>query len=187
MPAGSCCGCSVAKSCARVCDPVECSTPGSSILHYLLEVSIESVMLSKHLIVCSFFSSCPQSFPKSGSFPLSQLCTSCGQSIDASTSASVLPMNIQGWFPLGLSDLISLQYKGQSRSSPVPQFSKASVLQCSAFFMAKLSHRYMTTGKTVTLTRQTFFGKVISLLFNTLSMFVIGFFSRNKHFLISWL
>ena len=96
MPAGSCCGCSVAKSCTSLCDHVECSTPGSSILHYVMEMSIESVMLSKHFIVCSLFSSCPQSFPESGSFPLSQLCTSCGQSIGASTSASILPMNIQG-------------------------------------------------------------------------------------------
>ena len=96
MPAGSCCGCSVAKSCTSLCDHVECSTPGSSILHYVMEMSIESVMLSKHLIVCSLFSSCPQSFPESGSFPLSQLCTSSGQTIGASTSASILPMNIQG-------------------------------------------------------------------------------------------
>ena len=57
MPAGSCCGCSVAKLCTSLCDPVECSTPGSSILHNLLEMFIESVMLSKHLIVCSLFSS----------------------------------------------------------------------------------------------------------------------------------
>ena len=111
-------GCSVAKSCTRVCDPMECSAPDSSILHYLLEVSIESVMLSKHLIVCSLFSSCPQSFPESGSFPLSQLCTSCGQNIGASTSASILPMNIQGWFPLEFSGLIALQYKGLSRVFP---------------------------------------------------------------------
>ena len=61
------------------------------------------------------FSSCPQSFPASGSFPMNQLFTSDGQSIGASSSASVLPMNIQGWFPLGLTDLISLQSKGLSR------------------------------------------------------------------------
>ena len=68
MPAGSCCGCSVAKSCTSLCDHVECSTPGSSILHYLLEVSIESLMLSKHLIVCSLFSSCPQLSQNQGLF-----------------------------------------------------------------------------------------------------------------------
>ena len=115
MAAGSCCGCSVVKSCTSLCDPVDCNTPGSSLLHYLLEMSIKSVMLSKHLIVCSLVSSCHQSFPKSRSFPLSQLYTSCGQRIGASTSPSVLPMNIQGWFSLGLTDLISLQSKGLSR------------------------------------------------------------------------
>ena len=115
MPAGSRCGCSVAKWCTSLCDPVDCNTPGSSLLHYLLEMSIESVMLSKHLIVCSLFSSYPQPFLESESFPLSQLYTSCGQRIGASTSPSVLPMNIQGWFPLGLTGLISLQSKGLSR------------------------------------------------------------------------
>ena len=102
--------------------------------------SFKSVMLSKHLIVCSLFSSCPRSFPESGSFPLYQLWTSCGQNIGASTSASVLPMNIQSWFSLVLTGLISMHYKGLSKSSPAPQFSKPSVLQCSVFFMADLSH-----------------------------------------------
>ena len=75
--------------------------------------SIESVMPSNHLILCHPFCSCPQSFPASGSFPMSQLFASGGQSIRA--SASVLPMNIQGWFPLGLTDLISLKSRGLSR------------------------------------------------------------------------
>ena len=65
--------------------------------------------------------------------------------------------------------------------------SKASVLQCSAFFMVQLSHPYMTTGKTIALTRRTFVGKVMSLLFNILSRLVITFLSRSKHLLISWL
>ena len=68
------------------------------------------------------FSSCPQSFPASGSFPVSQFFTSGGQSIGASASASVLPMNIQGWYPLGLTSLISLQPKGLSRVISAPQF-----------------------------------------------------------------
>ena len=72
-------------------------------------------MPSNHLILCRSFSSCPQFPPASGSFPVSQLFTSGGQSIGASASASVLPMNIQGWFPLGLAGLISLQSKGLSR------------------------------------------------------------------------
>ena len=65
--------------------------------------------------------------------------------------------------------------------------SEASILQCSAFFTVQLSHPYRTTGKTIGLTRQTFVGKIMSLLFNTLSRFVIAFHPRNKHLLISWL
>ena len=67
------------------------------------------------------------------------------------------------------------------------QFSKASILQVSAFFIVQLSHPYMTTGKTIALTRQTFVGKVMSLLFNMLSRFLIAFISRSKCLLISWL
>ena len=78
-------------------------------------MSIESVMSSNHLILCCPFSSCPQSFPASRSFPVSQLFTSGGQSIGVSASASVLPMNVQGLFPLGLTGLIPLQSKGLSR------------------------------------------------------------------------
>ena len=94
------------------------------------------------------FSSCLQSFPASGYFPMSQFFTSGGQSIRVSASASVLPTNIQDWFPLGLTGLISLQSKGllQHHSS------KASIHWHSAFFMVQLSHPYMTTGKTEVLT-----------------------------------
>ena len=121
-----CFHCLVTKSCPSLCDPMDCSTPGSSVLHYLLEFaqihSIESwhdmVGLWCHPTVPSSavpFSSCLQSFPASGSFPVSHSFTSCGQSTGASASASVLPMSIQGWFPLGLAGLISLQSKGFSR------------------------------------------------------------------------
>ena len=103
------------------------------------------------------FSSCPQSFPASGSFPMSQLFASGGQSIGASASASVLLMNIQSWFLSSLTGWISLQSKRLS-SLLEHHSSKASVLWCSAFFMAQLSHPYMTTGKTVALTIQTFIG-----------------------------
>ena len=78
-------------------------------------MSIESVMPFNHVILCRPFSSCPQSFPASGSFPISQLFPSGGQSIRASASASVLPMNTQGWFLLWLTGWISLQSKGPSR------------------------------------------------------------------------
>ena len=82
---------------------------------WLKLMSIESVMPSNHLILCCPFSSCLQSFPASGSFPMSWLFAPGGQSIGASASTSVLPINIQGWFPLGLTGLISLQSKGLSR------------------------------------------------------------------------
>ena len=144
-------------------------------------------MPSDHLILCCPFSSHLQSFPASGSFPLSQFFASGGQSIGTSASASVLPMNIQDWFPLGLTGLISLQTKGTLKSLLQHQNSKASVLQCSAFLMVQLSHLDMATGKTIALTIWTFVGKVTSLLFNLLSRFVIAFVPRSTRLLISWL
>ena len=117
---------------------------------------------------------------------MSQFFASGGQSIGVSASPSILPMNIQALFPLGLTGWISLQSKGLSRKSlPQHHSSKASVLRYSAAFMVQLSHLYMTTGKTVALTIWTFFGKMMSLLFNTLSRFVIAFLPRSKRLLIS--
>ena len=110
------------------------------------------------------FSSCLQSFPTSGSFLTRRLFASGGQSIGVSTSASVLPINIQGWFPLGLTDLISLQSKGLSRVFSITTVQKQQFCS-SAFFMVQLSHSYTTIGKTIALTRQIFVGKVMSLLF----------------------
>ena len=130
------------------------------------------------------FSSCPQSFPKSGSFPVSQFFTSGGQSFGTSVSASVLSMSIQDWFPLGWTGWISLQSKGFSRV-----FSNTTV-QKHQFFSTQLSFwssSHMTTGKTIALTRWTFVGKVMSLLFNMLSRLVITFLPRSKRLLISWL
>ena len=144
---------------------MDCSTPGSAVLRYLPECS-NSCPLSRwcHPTISSSvvpFSSCLQSFPASGSFPVSQLFISVGQNIEASASASILP--IQGWFPLGLTVLIL-----QSKSLLQHHSSKASVLWHSAFFMVHLSHLYMTTGKTIALTIWTFVGNVMSLLFITL-------------------
>ena len=95
-------------------------------------------------------------------------------------------MNIQDLFPLGLTDWISLQSKGLSESSLTPQFKSISSLH-SVFFIVQLSHPYMTTGKTIALTRWTFVTKVMSLLFNMLSRLVIAFLPRSKSHLISWL
>ena len=135
------------------------------------------------------FSSCPQSFPAPGSFQMSQLFTSGGQSIGASASTSVLPMNIQDWFPLGLAGWISLQSKGLSRVLLQHHSSKASILWHSAFFIVQISHPFITTGKTIALTRQTFVDKVTSLLFNMLSRFnmLSNFPFKEKCLLISWL
>ena len=132
------------------------------------------------------FSSCPQSFPASGSFQMSQLSTSGGQSIAVSASASVLPVNTQDWFSLGWTGWISLQSKGLSGLLQ-HHSSKASILQRSAFFIVQISHPYMTTGKTGALTRQIFVGTVMSLLLNMLSRLIITFFPRSKCLLISWL
>ena len=132
------------------------------------------------------FSSRLQSFPASGSFQMSQFFASGSQRIGVLALASVLPMNIHEWFPLGLTNLISLQSKGFWRVF-FNTSSKASILQWWAFFIVQLSHPYMTTGKTIALTRWTLVGKVMSLLFNMLSRLVIGFLPWSKCLLISWL
>ena len=105
---------------------------------------------------------------------MSQLFASGGQRIGVSASASVLSMNVQDLFPLGWTGWISLQSKGLSRVLQ-HHSSKASILWHSAFFIVQLSHPYMTTGKTIALTRRTFVGKVMSLLFNMLSRLVYEF------------
>ena len=111
------CYCSVTKSCPTLCNPMDCSMSG--FLSYLLEFAqthvhwVGDAIQPSHPVTS--FSACPQSFPASGSFPMSWLFASGAQSIGASASASVLPMNIQGWFPLGLTDLISLLSTGLSR------------------------------------------------------------------------
>ena len=117
-------------------------------------MSIESVMPSNLLSLCCPLLFLPSTFPEFRSFLMSWLFTSGGLSIGTSASASVLSMNIQGWFPLGLMGLISLQSKGLLQHNL-----KASILQRSAFFMIQLSHPYMTTGKTKALTRRTFVSK----------------------------
>ena len=132
------------------------------------------------------FSSCPQSFPASESFPMSWLFASVGQSIGVSASASVLPMNIQDWLPLGF-EWFDLAVQGTLKSLLQHHSSKASIHGHSAFLMVQLSHPYMTTGKTIALTLQTFVGKVMFLLFNMLSWLFIAFLPRSKHLLISWL
>ena len=166
--------------------------PGLSVHHQLPEstkpMSIESVMPSNHLILCGPLLLPPSTFPSIRVFSNeSVLRVSC---IGVSGSASVLPMNIQDWFPLGLTGWIFLQSKGLSRV-----FSNTTVKKQQFFgaqlsllrLLVQLSYPYMTTGKTIALTGWTFVGKVMSLFFNTLSRLVITFLPRSKCLLISWL
>ena len=163
---------------------MNCSTPGFPVHHQLPDLTQAHVHWVGDAIQPShpLFSPSPPAliFPSIRSFPMSQFFESGGQSIRASGSASVLPINIQDWFPLWLTGLISLQPKGLLRSLLQHHSSKALILQHSAFFMAQHSHPYMTTGKAIALTRWTFVGQVMSLLFNMLSSLVIAFLPRNK-------
>ena len=132
------------------------------------------------------FASCPQSLPASGSFPMSQFFARGGQS--TGVSASACPSNEHPGlisFRMDWLDLLAVQ--GTLKSLLQHQSSKASIPLHSAFFTVQLSQPYMTTGKTIALTRRTFVGKVMSLLFNMLSRLVKTFLPRSKHLLISWL
>ena len=131
------------------------------------------------------FSSCLQSFPPSGSFLMSQLFASGGQSIGASASALVLPMNIQVFISFRIDWFDFLAVQGTFKSLFQYHSSKVPILWCSAFFMVQLSHPYMSTGKTIALTIWTFVSKEMSLLFNMLSRFVIAFLPKSKILLIS--
>ena len=123
------------------------------------------------------FTLCLQSFPESGSFPITWIFAIGGQSIGDSTSASILPIYIQGWSPLGFTDLISLLSRGLSFQH---HNLKASVLQCSAFFMVQLSHPGMNTGKTIALLYRPLLEKWCLWLSNTLSRFITAFLPRKQ-------
>ena len=138
------------------------------------------------------FSSCLQSFPASGSFQMSQFFTSGDQNIDWSFSFSISPSNdYSGLISFRMDWLDLLVVQGTLKSLLQHHSPKASVLWPSAFFIVQFSHPYVITDvitvKTIALTRQTFVGKVMCLLFNMLSRLVIAFLVRSKHLLISWL
>ena len=133
------------------------------------------------------FSSCLQSLPASGSFPVSQLFSWGGQSI-GSFSFSISPYNEHpGLISSRMDWLDLLAVQGTLKSLLQHHSSKASIPWHSTFFIVQLSDLYMTTGKTIALTRRTFVGKVMSLLFNMLSRLIITFFPRSKRLFISWL
>ena len=171
----------VAKSCLTLCDPMDCSMPGFPVLYCLLELAQthvhwigDPIQLSHPLSPLS-----PLALNLSqhqGFFPMSWLFAYGGQSIGASALASVLPMSIQGWFPLGLV-VWSPCCSGDSQESfPTPQFKSINSLMLSfQWTIVHFSHPYMTTGKSINLTIWTFVGKVMCLLLNILSKFVIAF------------
>ena len=163
--------------CVRLCDSTDCSTPGFPVIidsqRLLKLMSIGSVMPSvfPSIKVFSNESVLHIRWPEYWGF-----------------SFSISPSNEQSGlisFRIDWYDLLAVQ--GTLESLLQYYSTKASILQHSAFFMVQLSHPYMTTGKTIALTRQTFVSKVMSLLFNMLSRLVITFLPRSKHLLISWL
>ena len=169
---------SVVQSCLTLCDPWTAARQASlSITNFwslLKLMSIRLVMPSNHLILCHPLLLLLQSFPASGSFPMSQFFASGSQRIGASASASVLPMHeYSGLISFRMDWLDLLAVQGSLKSLLQDHSSKASILRHSAFFMVQLSHPYMTTGKTIVLTRGTFVGNIISLFFNVLSRLVI--------------
>ena len=138
------------------------------------------MMPSNHLILCCPLLLPPSIFPSIRVFSNESVLHIRWPKYWSLASASVLPMNIQDWFPLGWTGWISLQSKGLSRVFSNTTVQKRQFFSTQAFFIAQLSHPYMTTGKYI----WTFVGKVISLLFNMLSRFVMAFLPRSKRLLI---
>ena len=180
---------SVAQSCLILATPwtacqASLSITNSRCLPKLM--STESVMPSKHLILCHPLLLMPSIFPTIRVFSNeSALCIRWPKYW--SFSFNISPSNEHPGliFRIDCFDLLAVQ--GTLKSLLQHHSSKASILQCWAFFIVQLSHPYMTTGKTIVLTRWTFVGKVISLLFNMLSMLVITFPPRSKYLLILWM
>ena len=175
---------------------MDCSTPGFPILHYFPEFAqthvhwvYDAIQPSHPLWPSSppALNPSPPALNPSQSFPVSWLFTSGGQSIGASTSASVLLMNIQGWFLLGLTGLIFLQSKGLSRVFSSTTIWKHQFFSTQTSLWSNSHIQTRLTGKTTALTIWTFVRKVISLLFNMLSRFAVAFLPRSKCLLISWL
>ena len=181
----------VDQSCPTLCDPMNHSSQASlSITNSqssLRLTSIQSVMPCSHLILCRPLLLPPPTLPASESFPMSQLFAWGGRSTGVSSSASFPPKKSQGWSPSEWTGWISLQSKGLSRVFSNTTIQKASILWHTAFFIVQLSYPYMTTGKTIALTRWIFVGQIMCLLLNMLSRLVITFLPRRKQLLVSCL
>ena len=179
----------VTHSCPTLCNPMDCSTPGLPVHHWSLLklMSIVSVMPSNHLIFCRPLLLLPSIFP-SIRVPSNESVLlirwpkywSCSFSISPSSEYS-------GLISFRVDCLISLLSKGFSRVFSNTTVQKHQFFGAQLFFIVQLLYPYMTTGKTIALTKQTFVDKVRSLLFNMLSRLVIAFLPRSKHLLISWL
>ena len=145
-------------------------------------------MPSNHLMLCRPLLLPPSIFPSIRVFSNESVLALRGQSIGVSASASVLPMNqsFPGLISFRMDWLDLLAVQGTLKSLLQHHSSKVSLLQCSAFFIVQVSHPYMTTGKTIALTRRTFVGKIMSLLFNMLSRLVMTLLFFNTH-LSTWL
>ena len=149
--------------------------------------SIESVMPTNHLILCHSLLLMPSIFPRIRVFSKESVLRIRGPKYWR-LSFSISPSNeYSGLISVRMDMLDLLAVQGTLKSLSQHHSSKASILRCSAFFIDQLSHTYMNIGKTIALTRQTFVGKVMSLLFNMLSRLVKAFLPRSKHLLISWL
>ena len=159
--------CSVTQLCPTLCNPMDCSMLGFPVLHHLLEFAQTPLSWWCHPTISASEDLCLQSFQASGSIPKSQLFTSGDKSTGA--SASVLPLNIHGWFLLGLTGLVSLLAKGFQESSPAPQFESINSL---LFYLL-----YSPALTTICHHREDHsrdykeHGRVTSLLFNTLLRF----------------
>ena len=150
-------------------------------------MSIELMMPSNHIIFCHPLFLLPSVFPSIRVFSKESVLHIRWPKY-WSFSFSISPFNeYSGLISLRMDWLDLLAVQGTLKSLLQHHSSKASILWCSAFFIVQLSHPYMTTGKTIALTRQTFVGKIMSLLFNMLSRLVISFLPSSKHLLISWL
>ena len=127
------------QSCPTLCDPMKCNMPGFPVHHQLPKLTqthvhwVGNAIQPSHPVLYPF-SSCFQSFPASESFPMSQFFSSGGQSTGASASASVLPMNIQGWFPLGWTGLVPSSPRDSQEPSPAPQFESINSSMLSFFY-----------------------------------------------------
>ena len=182
---------SVTQSCPTLCNPMNHSSQASlSITNSrssLKPTSIQSVTPSSHLILCRPLLLLPPIPPNIRIFS-NESTLHMRWPKYCSFSFSISPSNEHpGLISLRMDWLDLLAVQGTLKSLLQHHSSKASILRCSAFFTLQLSHPYMTTGKIIALTRRTFVGKVMSLLFNMLSRLVITFLPRSKRLLISWL